>query len=384
MKDVSFVTHSRRKGVALMVAIFAIVIIGVVVIGAHYAATQEFRVARNSLNESRAFSAAELGQTRMLSEWNGDVLNLAQGDTLVRNYTAQGGASATVRLTRLNQGTFLVVSEGVAGTSTQLEARRRTGTILRLDMPNINVQAAVTTRLGQMSLSGTATMSGVDANPPGWSCPAVGPPVPGLAVPDTNAANYTSSSSVPITGAPPIAELPAANDTSTYSNFGPYTYNDLVSMANLTYTGNASSIAPTVAAGACNTGDVKNWGEPWRAPTAGVVPLCQDHFPIIHATPATFQFSSGRGQGILLVDGDFVASGGTEFKGLIIVRGKFTTSGGGIKVHGALMARNIPDAKNTMSGSTNIVFSRCALQAVMARLANRPRFARSRAWAEMY
>ena len=376
---------SARKGVALMVAIFAIVIIGIVVIGAHYASTQDFRVARNALTESRAFAAAELGHTRMLAEWNAAVLNMAPGDTLVRVYAdLEGDASATVRFTRLNQGTFLVVSEGVAGTGVQGEARRRTGTILRLDTPNVRVLGAVTTRLGVMSLSGTATMNGFDSNPPGWSCPAPGPPVPGLAVPDTTAANYTSSSSVPISGSPPIAELPAANDTSTYSNFGPYTYNDLVGMATLTYTGNASSIAPSVAGGVCNVADTKNWGEPWRAPTAGVVAPCQDRFPIIHATPATFQFSSGRGQGILLVDGDFVASGGTEFKGLIIVRGKFTTSGGGIKVHGALMARNIPNAKNTMSGSTNIVFSRCALQAVLARLANRPRFARSRAWADMY
>lgn len=378
--------RSNRNGIALMVAIFAIVIIGLAVAGAHYASTQEFRVARNSVNETRAFAASEFGHTSVLTEWNAGMVNLAQGDTLTRFYpNVEGDASATVRFTRLNQGTFWVVSEGVAGVGTQLEARRRTGTILRLDIPTVRVLGAVTTRLGEMSMSGTATMNGADNNPPGWDCPSTGPAVAGLAVPDTTAANYSSSSSVPITGAPPVSETSVAADTSTYSNFGSYTYESLAAMATLVYTGNASSIFPSLDGGGnCNTANTKNWGEPWRPPTAGTVPACQDYFPIIHATPATFQFSSGRGQGILLVDGDFVASGGTEFKGLIVVKGKFTTSGGGIKVHGALLARNIGNAKNTMSGSTNIQFSRCAIQTVLARAASRPRLAPSRAWADMF
>jgi hypothetical protein len=147
-------------------------------------------------------------------------------------------------------------------------------------------------------------------------------------------------------------------------------FDSLTKLASITYPAGAiaSSIQPSTTGGVCDPTNTKNWGEPWYPPTAGAVVACENYFPIMWAQ-GNFQFSSGRGQGILLVSGDFTASGGTTFTGLIIVRGSMTTSGGGIKASGAVLAYNQNNTKNTMSGSTAIQFSRCALAAVTQQLA---------------
>jgi len=123
----------------------------------------------------------------------------------------------------------------------------------------------------------------------------------------------------------------------------------------------------------------------WQAIDPAVVPACYNYFPVIWAK-GKFTQSNGRGQGILLVDGDFVASGGGEFKGLIIVRGSFTTSGGGIKLFGAMFVRDSSVSNDVMSGSTVVQYSSCALQTVMAKvgLGNLAQPVRRRAWADMF
>jgi hypothetical protein len=79
-----------------------------------------------------------------------------------------------------------------------------------------------------------------------------------------------------------------------------------------------------------------------------------------------------------------LASGGTQFTGLVIVKGKFATGGSGIKISGAVLAQNTASGNEVMGGSTGIQFSRCALSTVLARAIPRPRLAPQRAWADMY
>jgi hypothetical protein len=297
------------------------------------------------------------------------------------------GGIDTVRMMRLNTNTFWVVSTGRTGATVQDAARRRLSLAVRLALPQVKVLGAITSRLtSKMTLSGSATISGNDVNPPGWTCDSTGGSVPGLAVPDTTSTNYTSSSSVPITGSPAILETPAASDTSLYSQFSGLSYDSLTAHANIIYAAgaNGSSIAPTLSGSSCNTSNASNWGEPERPPFVGVVSACNNYFPIIWAK-GNFQFSSGRGQGILLVDGDFTASGGTEFKGLVITKGSFVTSGGGIKLQGALLSKG-STAQNVMSGSTQIQFSRCALETVLlsTSISTYAKPLVSRAWADAY
>ena len=52
---------SNERGMALAVAIFALVVVGALVAGAFFAGTQEQRVGENSRRVTQSFGAAEAG-----------------------------------------------------------------------------------------------------------------------------------------------------------------------------------------------------------------------------------------------------------------------------------------------------------------------------------
>jgi hypothetical protein len=373
-----------ERGMALGIALIAIVLIGTMIAGSFFLSSQSYRVQSNGQFEEAALSAAEFGLNTTLQLWNKDTAAaMATGAVRTRTDTVAPGVTAVTRTTRYAGNLFAVVTEGRAGTGVGTNARRRLGETLYLPVPTVNAIGAVTTR-GNLTLSGTATASGRDSNPPGMACPPQDSGVAGYAMPDTTKIN--SSSSVPPKGSPPKLQTPAANDSNTYLNFGGLNFDSLTKLATITYAAgaNASSIQPTVVSGVCDQTNTHNWGEPWYPPTVGAVVACEQYYPIIWAQ-GNFQFSSGRGQGILLVSGDFTASGGTTFTGLILVRGSMTTSGGGIKASGAVLAYNQNNTNGTMSGSTAIQFSRCSLAAVMSQLAIRmpPQPIKNHAWAEL-
>jgi len=374
---------------ALGVALIAIVLIGTMIAGTFFLSNQEYRTQSNARFEEQALSAAEFGLSNTVNVWNKDTAAaMATGAVRTRTDTVVPGVTAVTRTTRLAGNLFAVVAEGRAGNGSGTNARRRLGQVLFLPAPTANVVGAVTTRqtaANKLTLSGSATASGDDSMPPGWDCPPSGAAVAGYAMPDTTQIN--SSSSVPPTGSPPKLQTPVADDSNTYFNLGGgLTFDSLTRMANIVYAAgaNASTIAPTTTGGVCDQADNRNWGEPWRSPTVGRVSECENYMPIIWGQ-GKLQFSSGRGQGILLVSGDFIASGGTEFKGLILIRGSLTTSGGGIKATGAVLAYNQNGAKGTMSGSTKIQYSSCAISTVLQQLgANTPPQAvKYHAWTEM-
>ncbi len=379
-----------NRGMALGVVLIALVLIGMFIAGVFFTSNQNYRVQSNGQFEEQALSAAEYGMNQTVRLWNTDTAGvMAIGGIRTRTDTVSAGVTAVTRTTRLAGNLFAVVTEGRAGTGSGTNARRRVGEVLFLPTLTANVVGAVTTRqtaANKLTLSGSASASGADSTPTGWtSCPPPGDAVAGYAMPDTTLIN--SSSSVPPTGSPPKLQTPAAADSNTYFNLGGgLTFDSLTKLATITYAAgaNASNIQPSVVASACATTNPKNWGEPWYPPTLGAVTECESYFPIIWAQ-GNFQFSSGRGQGILLVSGDFTASGGTEFTGLILVRGSLTTSGGGIKARGAVLAYNQNNAKGTMSGSTMIQYSSCAISTVLQQLGAKtsPQPVRYHGWTDM-
>jgi hypothetical protein len=389
---------SGERGVALVTALLVVVLVGALILGVFATSMSDYRIGRNMLMQERALAAAEYGQNDVLLNWNPAWSQLQAGDTVVRTHNVPGGGRDTVRVTRLNNTTFWLISSGSVGSAFQTQARRRTGLIVRLTAANLNVPAAVTSRLTtKFTESGSAYVNGNDGSPPGWSsCGPLSAPVAGLAVPDSTAQNYVNSSSIPNQGTPPVLETPVASADSTYTKFGGVTYTELTQKATIIYAAgaNASNVQPAVSGGVCDKTKVgtsaPNWGEPERSPpwtgNPAVVPACYDYFPIIWAK-GKFQFSGGRGQGIMLVDGDFVASGGAEFKGLVIVKGAMTTSGGGLKLQGALFTMGNTTTQNVMSGSTIIQFSSCALATVWQQalgLGSGAVPVVQRAWADMY
>src|SRR2546428_10669651 len=109
-------TLQSEQGMALLMALGAIVIIGVLIGGVVFVATQDYRVGSNTVRETRAAAAAELGLNRLPQDWNlADNQRLRVGDTLTKSYTAPRGASVKVTVTKVTGVAFWAVSEGTAG-----------------------------------------------------------------------------------------------------------------------------------------------------------------------------------------------------------------------------------------------------------------------------
>lgn len=369
-----------EQGVAMIMALGAIVIIGVLMGSVLFVSTQDYRVGSNTVRTARATAAAELGLNRIPVDWNlADNSRLKTGDTLKKAYTAPGGATATVVVTRLDGPFFWVVSEGYAGgMGSQASARRRYGVLFRLNMPNMNFMGAITTQ-GNTTVNGNVTVSGNDAAPAGWSGCGGTQNVAGAAISPTTTA--TVNGSVTLNGSPSVLTTPAASDSNTYFNYGNSNYQSLAATANLTYAGGTllNGIQPLVVGGLCQSNSL-NWGEPNHTSPAGA---CDSYFPVIHVL-GDLKVTTGRGQGILLVDGDFTVAGNFTFDGAVIARGGLKMSGTGNKIVGAVMAASVSVNDDvSLSGNTSLLYSSCALQAALSASAY-PAQAMQRSWVDLY
>ncbi|MDQ3696908.1 MAG: hypothetical protein M3373_02630, partial [Gemmatimonadota bacterium] len=131
----------RQRGFALATAILAIVVIGSLIAGVFFAATQQYRLGRNEVLTARATAAAEYGTNRTIAPndprgWSPrwDTLSPGDVDSTARNYTLAGGEAVSVRVTRIGDAAtplYLVASEGRAGGFLGARARRRTSTVVR-------------------------------------------------------------------------------------------------------------------------------------------------------------------------------------------------------------------------------------------------------------
>ena len=81
-------TMRSRTGLALPMVLGAITLIGTLIAGVMYLATQDYRVGANTLNETRAEAAAEMGLNRLTTDWDQTKnTTMPTGDTLRKNYT---------------------------------------------------------------------------------------------------------------------------------------------------------------------------------------------------------------------------------------------------------------------------------------------------------
>lgn len=379
----------ERKGFALAMAIGSIVVIGTMIAGIFFVATQENRVGRNSLNQEKAFRAAEWGLNYTYGTWSsGAMSSLATGASVTRVYdsSASRGWADTVRITRLNGPTYWLVSTGTAG-SGATASRHRTNLVIRIGYPNINVLGALTVR-GAINIGGSSYIAGGDTTPSGWPSSDCPPPnnMPGIATPSRG--NITTSGCTRLScvdGTPDVRVTGASNDTSTYFVYGnDANWASLTAAASLTYTGNQNlnGLAPSVSGGICNTADDHNWGDPRRANPAGA---CEGYFPIVYfsGTTSVAHLTTGSGQGILLVDGDLIVDGGFEWYGPVIVRGHLTTQGSGGHFTGAVMAANVDLEQNVVLGDAIINYSSCAVTKALVGAGIAKRLAQ-RSWAELY
>ena len=383
-------TLAPRRGIALVTAILGILVIGALISGIFYASNQNYKAGRNALYQERALTAAEFGQNAVLRDWNVDTAFLmAVGAMRSRTVNVQNRANAEVTWTKLNRLTFWVVSEGRTEVGTDRQARRRTGMIVRLDVPDIPARGALNIRssAAKDTLGGNGFVSGTDVNPTGWAeCPLAGPEAPGIVASDTSkmATKGTNCSGyLCVTGTPKREPETTLADTSEFFTFGGINWAELTAKANLTYasgtlmTGGsgATSMGPRVVNGQCDKTSIYNWGDPARTT------VCANYFPIIWGK-GNLSISGGSGQGILLVDGDLTVSGGATFHGPVLVRGRIVSSGQGAHFLGGVMVANTSGLPSTILGAGSFKYSRCALITALSAHA-KPTVAK-RSWADMY
>ena len=129
--------EKRRRGVALMMTLGAIAVIGALVAGVLLSSLLERRAAMDELLRARALDAAELALATTLSPAGWDSAwstTPARGAITLRAFALDAAdAVDSVRVTKLSARNLLVVSEARVGTSPLAFARRRVSTIVVLD-----------------------------------------------------------------------------------------------------------------------------------------------------------------------------------------------------------------------------------------------------------
>lgn len=381
----------RRAGAVLPLALVVLVLLLALSLGGAAAATQSFRGGRNLLVEQRAFTVAEYGLNREISNWRrsrnlpaptGMAIGASDDSTV---YVA-GGDTARVRITRLTPMTFWVVSTGRAAIGQPaVTAQRTTSVFVRLAYPAIKTRAAVTVG-GGIDISGSAIVDGRNTPPTGWTqCDSLGGPnAPAVLAPPGATVSYKSQN---IPSSPAVVYDPLAADSNTFVRFGTESWTSLQANADvkLPAGGYGANIAPTLtSAGACDYSNQGNWGEPGRG-VRGVVTACQNYFPIIYVDGDLSLNSNGAGQGILLVNGSLSINGKFSFTGLIIVRDDLNKANGTANVTGSVLARNavLTNGGSLVNGNQTVTYSTCAVASALRASAILTRV-RDRAWVQMY
>jgi hypothetical protein len=342
-----------ERGLALVLSLIAMVVIAALISGVFVASRQEMAGGRSAVLATQATEAAEAGLNDMLANWSVSYNKYGvDGDSVFPSVMVGPRGRYTQVLTRLNGGKYLLRVRGdQLGASGNVIATRYLGRYLRLAIPSLDIQAALTAQDG-ITAGGNIDITGVDSDPPNWTGCAPGVDKAGARSGQLVTAHGASS----VVGTPPEIE----NDASLVDSVFTSPFDSLKGMATLTLPGGTyTGMTPTVTGSParCNGANTLNWGEPLAAPAAGVVSQCQDYFPIIYS-PGSMVVNTGRGQGILLVAGDLNIQGNFIFDGIVIVLGSLQTAGTGNKVTGAVLTAG---QSISIVGNPDILYSSCAI-----------------------
>lgn len=383
---------SDERGIALAVAVFALVVIGALVAGTFFAGRLEQQGGRNTFYAAQAAEAAEAGLNEAIGGQTAASLLGLKAGTVGNNGTldlpvltvgdAGDGLAATRRVSWLTNNLFLVRSLGTRTSASGAQLGSRSlGQLIRLIQADIEVPAGLTA-LGDVTITGGAEVTGMDNLPPAWvggglDCPTE-QNVTGVLYNDgTLTTNGTGNK---IDGNPPSNIDPTLNATDMKSDF-----DKLKTLATLIVTdNNPPAMQPAYTAGIparCDTDVETNWGEP-TVPTDP----CFGYFPIIYHN-GNLSLQGGRGQGILLVEGDLTATGGVVFYGPVFVTGTLSTSGNksqGAKFYGGIIAGNVSlDDLTKLAGGALVSYSSCAIKRALDNTATAGALA-ERSWVQLY
>lgn len=392
--------HSR--GFALPVALFALVVVGILVTGGFYMANQETRISHSGERATEAFYNAERGIAHVLGRaWSPTYADLDRWEeTVVTPSDPDAEGHWTARITGLDHGLLLVSSEGTAAVNPDNGAAlRKISQVVRIPALEMDVPGALMTR-GGARITGSARIDGHDQNPPDWDdppgemddfCPTEHPDRPGV-VHDEGSEVQTDGGGE-VEGDPPTMEDPDMTEED-FTQFGDLSWEDLTAMADYSLPpGTINNTEPQLAQDEdtddwyCDRSDPYNWGDPrFEEPDPDDPDRypCANHFPIIHIDGDASIQSAGVGQGILLVDGDLDLQGDFTFHGIVVAQGSFETAGGGPRVMGGVMAANADLENQDYVGSSVVQTSGCAQHRARSMAqANRPMALEGRSWADI-
>jgi len=393
----------NERGMALAIAIVALVVVGALIAGAFFSGTQEQRVAENVRRAQASFGVAEEGVYDIIGGWDNPNNKLtysglysypAKGPTaqsswsIVRKTAASKTGSYNGTMYKFNDQLYLIDmtaqdTMSLAGRIRGGGASQRLGLLARIRTLNLNTQAAVTSG-GANVVAGNASIDGNDHMPTGWAgCPPLDSAKAGIRT-QTDATVSTNGHPTLI-GNPPVLKDPTLADSS-FTHYGDVSYTQLAASATINVPAQnfSNSIGPVVVGTTCNTAVLTNWGSP-TAPTGP----CGGYFPIIHITGSGAVINGQEGQGVLLVDGSLSVQGGFQFFGVVIIKGSLKTAGGGgTPAHfwGTVMAQDtiaFADTTNNISGNANLLYSKCAIMKALDKTGSGAMM-RSRGWVQLY
>ncbi len=384
-----------RDGFALPAAIFAILVVAILVTAGFLISGQESRIGQSSDRTVEARMLAEDGLTTVMA----GNFNAAQmeafadleiwGDSMVIPGEPQGLGEWTVVVRRVAERSYRLESTGRVTRGGVLAGAQRTlGSIVRntasaweVDYTQLDDDAALKTQ-GAVETRGNAQIIGYDEPVDAWGgfgggvCPGSPQNRPGVI--NNEGATVDSRGSSTIAGDPAYEQVPY-EDPEDFMTFGDedneFGWDEMVATATHSLPGGTfPSVGPSYNdSGVCNYGDPMNWGEPNRDPDAEIDGIaynyasthCFNYFPIIHidgnAQMGGGGGGGGRGQGILLVDGNLNMNGGFEFYGMILVRGQIETQGNGNRVIGSIRATGTADLESSdYAGGSILRYSSCA------------------------
>jgi hypothetical protein len=385
--------YQSEEGFALAGAIFAILVVAILVTAGFLFSSQEYRIGQSSDRTVQARMLAEEGLNAVmalqinqaevdaiadLEPWSGEVF-------IQRDSIGDGGWLVDVqrvgdRLYRIQSTGRITQGGNLAGAERRLAAMVRNTGDPPVDFTQIPDDAALRTQ-GDVETRGNAQIIGYDEPLANWggigstTCP--GAPQDAAGVITSGSAGSVGSSV--IEGAPDKIENEPYQDPEDFMTFGEgdeeYYWDDMVAAATHSMPGGTfSQIGPDYVSGVCNTANSMNWGEPHQDPAAALdddyleYPLthCWHYFPVIHidgnAQIGGGGGGGGRGQGILLVDGNLNINGGFEFYGMILVRGQIETQGNGNRVMGSIRATGSTDLESSdYAGGSILRYSSCAV-----------------------
>ena len=376
-----------ERGMALAIAIFALVVIGAMVAGAFFAGTQEQRVGENQRRVYASFGVAEAGAQERLISWVPDDMNRRATYPLdsvqIASTQAPSGTGTYGGFSyKLGPNIFLIDVTGrdratqSGGTAGGGGARQRLGMIARIAPVEFGIRASLTTQ-GGVSVGGNAQVNGADQIPTTWT--SCDPPGPAQAGVRDNGGTVNTGGNGTVVGNPPVVNDPTIRD-STFTTFGGATFAQLAARATITIPAGNYSTEPVVTNGVCNKTVLTNWGD-GDNPAAP----CGNYMPIIYAS-GSITLNNTQGQGILLVNGDLNVQGSYQFYGIVIIQGDLKTAGGGTtEAHfwGGVMAKNADLSVQNLSGKATLNYSSCSILAAL-QAQSMLSMMRSRGWVQLY